>query len=179
MCAPRPHAAIPESFPHPFAVRAALMSMKLLLVDDDVLVCSAISRSLIRLGHSSRTVTSAADALTLLEAEAPNAVLTDLDLGPGSKDGIELIGELRRRGYTRPTILMTGSDLDVARARLVSAGLDDIAILAKPFELDDLLRTLGEAVASRGAAGAHRGQGGAATTSVMGNVMRALVGRVM
>jgi DNA-binding response OmpR family regulator len=144
--------------------------MKLLLVDDDVLICSAISRSLIRLGHASRTVTSAGDALALLDAEAPSAVVTDLDLGPGSDDGIELIAELRRRGYSRPTVLMTGSDLDEARARLGRAGLDDVPLLAKPFELDELLRALGVAVATPSAA--HRGQGGAA--HVMGNVMRAL-----
>ncbi|MDB4982117.1 MAG: DNA-binding response regulator [Myxococcales bacterium] len=121
--------------------------MKLLLVDDDVLVCSAIARPLIRLGHASRTETSAASALALLDAEAPNAVVTDLDLGPGSDDGIALITELRRRGYARPIVLMTGSDLDEARARLGRAGLDDVPLLAKPFELDELLRALGVAVA--------------------------------
>jgi two-component system, OmpR family, response regulator MprA len=144
------------------------MSMKLLLVDDDVLICSAISRSLIRLGHASRTVTSAADALALLDAEAPNAVVTDLDLGPGSDDGIALIAELRRRGYARPTVLMTGSDLVAARARLDGAGLGDVPLLAKPFELDELLRALGVPAATPSAA--PRGGAG----HVMGNVMRAL-----
>jgi DNA-binding response OmpR family regulator len=151
------------------------MRMKLLLVDDDVLVCSAISRSLVRLGHSSRTATSAAEALALLDTEAPTAVLTDLDLGVGG-DGIDLIAELRRRGYARPTILMTGSDPTAARARLVNAGLEDVELLAKPFELEELLGTLGQAVAKPGAS---RGPAGAPMSSLMGNVMRALGGRVL
>ena len=145
------------------------MTMKLLLVDDDILICSALSRSLVRMGHASRTATSVKEALSLLEAEAPSAVLTDLDLGAGG-NGIELIKELRQRGYAWPTILMTGSDLAETRGRLESAGLSDIPLLGKPFEIDALMKVFGEIVAT-----ATR----PAAPSFMGSVVRALSGRVM
>jgi DNA-binding response OmpR family regulator len=163
-------------FPHPLAARSPLMSMKLLLVDDDLLVCSALSRSLVRLGHASRTETSVAGALALLEGEAPSAVLTDLDLGPGG-NGIDLITELRRRGYARPAILMTGSDVGQARARLAHAGHDDVVVLEKPFEIDALLAALGQSAPAPTTAAARRASVDMPVDSVMGNVMRALSGR--
>ena len=144
--------------------------MKLLLVDDDVLVCSALSRGLIRLGHASRTATTVDAALELAETEAPTAILTDLDLGPGWT-GIDLITELRRRGYAHPAILMTGSDAGAARARLAAAGHDDVPLLSKPFELTDLFRVLGEVLP---ATPVRRSPSG---TALVDNVMRALGGR--
>jgi DNA-binding response OmpR family regulator len=120
--------------------------MKLVIVDDDGLICSSLARSLIRLGHAARAATSVESALRLLESEAPNALLTDLDLGCGG-DGIELIERLRREGRRIPTLLMTGSDPFLARARLARAGLDDVALLEKPFAFEDLMKVLGDLLA--------------------------------
>ena len=117
--------------------------MKLLIVDDDVLLCSALARGLIRLGHASRTVSSVEAALALVDAEAPAAVLTDLELGTGG-NGVNLISRLRESGRSVPALLMTGSDVGMARARLTQAGLPDIQVLAKPFEFDELMKKLGE-----------------------------------
>jgi DNA-binding response OmpR family regulator len=117
--------------------------MKLVIVDDDSLLCGSLSRCLIRLNHSSRMASSVEAALALIEAEAPGALLTDLDLGPGG-DGIELIRRLRETGSRIPALMMTGSDPVLARARLSAAGLDEVAVLSKPFEFDELLRKLAE-----------------------------------
>jgi two-component system response regulator PrrA len=152
--------------------------MKLLIVDDDVLLCSALSRSLIRLGHASRTVSSVDAALALVAAEAPVAVLTDLDLGAGG-NGINLISRLRESGHALPALLMTGSDLDAARARLKQVGLDEIPILAKPFEFDELMRRLGALVPNGDDAAAPRGPTSTPMTALVGNVVRALRGRAI
>ena len=106
--------------------------MKLVVVDDDSLLCSAISRCLIRLGHSSRMATSVDGAVALIAAESPAAELTDVDLGAGG-DGVDLIGRLRASGTPAPILVMTGGDMAGARARLDAAGHGDIAVLAKPF----------------------------------------------
>jgi DNA-binding response OmpR family regulator len=132
--------------------------MKLVIVDDDGLFCSSLARSLIRLGHAARAATSEESALRLVDSESPNALLTDLDLGGGG-DGIELIQRLRREGRRIPTVLMTGSDPYMARARLARAGLDDVALLEKPFAFEDLMTLLaallvpGEAAHARPAPG--------------------------
>jgi DNA-binding response OmpR family regulator len=117
--------------------------MKLVIVDDDSLLCGSLSRCLVRLNHSSRMANSVQAALALIEAEAPGAILTDLDLGPGG-DGVELIRRLRETGSRIPALMMTGSDPDLARARLAAAGLGEVAVLPKPFEFDELLRRLAE-----------------------------------
>jgi two-component system, OmpR family, response regulator MprA len=156
--------------------------MKLLIVDDDILLCSALSRNLIRLGHSSRTVSSVEAALTLIASESPAAVLTDLDLGPGG-DGVDLISRLRAGGSTLPTIMMTGSDLEMARARLTRAGLDEIAILEKPFQFEDLIQKLieilPEATAPHPLPAPGRGTPNTSMAAMKDSVVRTLGGRLL
>jgi DNA-binding NtrC family response regulator len=123
--------------------RRDYLSMKLVIVDDDSLLCSALSRCLVRLNHSARMANSVESALALIAAEAPVAVLTDLDLGVGG-DGVELITRLRASGSKVPILMMTGSEIATARARLQSAGVGEIALLEKPFEIDVLMRSLAE-----------------------------------
>jgi DNA-binding response OmpR family regulator len=123
--------------------------MKLLIVDDDSLICSSLARSLIRLGHAARAATSVESACRLIESESPAAVLTDLHLGDGG-DGLDLILRLRHEGCRVPTIMMTGSDPVMARARLARAGLDEVALLEKPFAFEDLLKVLAEVLPSAG-----------------------------
>jgi DNA-binding response OmpR family regulator len=124
--------------------------MKLLIVDDDKLICSSLARSLIRLGHAARAATSADSACRLIASESPTAVLTDLDLGDGG-DGVDLLLRLRQEGCRVPTIMMTGSDPIMARARLLRAGLDEVALLEKPFQFEELLKVLAELLPSMGA----------------------------
>jgi len=153
--------------------------MKLLIVDDDVLLCTALSRSLIRQGHASRTVASVDAALALLETEAPSAVLTDLELGRGG-NGVNLISRMRDLGHSLPALLMTGSDLEAARERLVQAGLAEIPILPKPFEFDELIKKLGELLANTNEApGPTRVAPATPMSALIGNVTRAFRGRAI
>ena len=89
-------------------------------------------------------------ALALMATEPVSAVLTDLDLGAGG-DGVELITRMRAAGSHVPALMMTGSDRAVARARLADAGLDEIAIIEKPFEFDQVMKRLTELVPTLGA----------------------------
>jgi len=152
--------------------------MKLLIVDDDSLICSSLARSLIRLGHAARAATSVESACRLIEIESPAAVLTDLDLGDGG-DGIDLILRLRSEGCRAPTIMMTGSDPIMARARLARAGLDEVALLEKPFAFEDLLKVLAEALPSAGVPlelPAPRAQRPTPVAAMVGTVVRTLGG---
>ena len=158
--------------------------MKLLIVDDDSQICSSLARSLIRLGHAARAATSLDSALRLVESEAPAAVLTDLDLGPGG-DGVELILRLRGQGCRVPTVMMTGSDPVMARARLARAGLSEVALLEKPFAFDDLMKVLSAMIAplavpyAAPAAMAPRAPRLTPVATIVENVVRTLGGRVL
>jgi two-component system OmpR family response regulator len=155
--------------------------MKLLIVDDDSLICSSLARSLIRLGHAARAATSVETACRLIGSESPAAVLTDLDLGDGG-DGVELIVRLRREGCRAPIIMMTGSDPIMARARLARAGLDEVALLEKPFTFEDLLKVLGEVLPGAGApfeVPSARASRPTPVAAMVGSVVRTLGGRVL
>jgi two-component system OmpR family response regulator len=152
--------------------------MKLLIVDDDHLICSSLARSLIRLGHAARAATSLDSACRLIESEAPGAVLTDLDLGPGG-DGVELILRLRQAGCCVPTVMMTGSDPVMARARLARAGLDEVALLEKPFAFDDLMLVLAEVLPSTGTPAPARTPRPTPVAAMMETVVRTLSRRVL
>jgi DNA-binding response OmpR family regulator len=164
--------------------------MKLLIVDDDTWLCSALARGLVRLGHFARVASSAESAFELARSEGPAAVLTDLDLGPGA-DGIELIRRLREAGSLVPVLMMSGSDPKVARARLRAAGLDDVHLLEKPFPFEDLMKRLGEVVSDQAMAREIiEGDEPVATprspapppkgvAAFMGSVVRTLGGRVL
>jgi DNA-binding response OmpR family regulator len=157
--------------------------MKLLIVDDDSLICSSLARSLIRLGQSARAATSVESALRLSASESPSAILTDLDLGPGG-DGIDLILRLRREGCRVPTIMMTGSDPIMARARLARAGLAEVALLEKPFDFEDLLKVLAEVMPTGGASFGgpppqQRTPRPTPVAAMMETVVRSLGGRVL
>jgi DNA-binding response OmpR family regulator len=153
--------------------------MKLLIVDDDHLICSSLARSLIRLGHAARAATSVESACRLIESESPAAVLTDLDLGDGG-DGVDLLQRLRQEGCQVPTIMMTGSDPIMARARLSRAGLDEVALLEKPFEFEELLKVLGELLPSMGVAEALSARTPKPTpVAAMITAVRSLGGRVL
>ena len=155
--------------------------MKLLIVDDDKLICSSLARSLIRLGHAARAATSVESACRLIERESPAAILTDLDLGDGG-DGIDLLRRLGQEGCRVPTIMMTGSDPIMARARLARAGLDEVALLEKPFAFEDLLKVLAEVLPAAGASfEAPPSRVGRPTpvATMMETVVRSLGGRVL
>jgi DNA-binding response OmpR family regulator len=167
--------------------------MKLLIVDDDTWLCSALARGLVKLGHFARVATSMDSAFALAQSEEPAAVLTDLDLGPGG-DGVELIQRLRAAGSNVPVLMMSGSDPKVARARLRGAGLDEVVLLEKPFPFEDLMQRLAELVPEPQAIAAAHSQSNESNEEqpvvarpapqkgmavLMGNVVRSLGGRVL
>ena len=81
-------------------------------------------------------------ARELLESEPIEVVL--LDISVGAEDGRTLLDELRR---TRPEIGVAMVSGSVDAPLLRDAGAD--AVIAKPFELEDLKRTVVE-LAGRG-----------------------------
>jgi DNA-binding response OmpR family regulator len=76
-----------------------------------------------------------AEARRLLETEQIDVVLLDLNVGPERTD--DLLEELRRRTPPMPVALVTGS-IDV----LAPAHPEADAVLAKPFEVDELAATV-------------------------------------
>ena len=70
-----------------------------------------------------------------------------LDLGLPRKAGLDVLGAMRRRGDTRPVLIVTARDAVADRVAGLDAGADDY--LVKPFELDELAARLRALLAPR------------------------------
>ncbi len=131
--------------------------MRLLLVEDDVMVASGIKLGLTDAGYTVDWVGSAERAQEVLASEVFDAAV--VDIGLPNMDGLELTRWLRRLespSHAMPVLILTARDALEDRVRGLDLGGDDYMI--KPFELPELLARLRALL--------RRSQ--AATTAVLG-----------
>jgi len=122
----------------------ALRAMNILLVEDSDEVSCITVEYLHELGHQVVAVAEAEKAITQLENEPFDAVMTDIRL-PGMS-GIELARAVVRDYPNLPVVIASGyGALNVEF--LLGEKLRTVLVLPKPYDLPDLERTLSEAVA--------------------------------
>jgi DNA-binding response OmpR family regulator len=109
-----------------------------LLVEDDPVVRSAVSRALTALGNAVTSVGTALDALREITSSQFDVVV--LDLGLPDMDGGDALRMMRGVCDT-PVIVATARDDEAEIVRLLNAGADDY--LVKPFSSDHLAARLG------------------------------------
>ncbi|GMR11758.1 MAG: hypothetical protein BMS9Abin28_2599 [Anaerolineae bacterium] len=117
---------------------------RVLVVDDDDSYCTIIRELLVRNGYEVRVAYSVDEALTLLQDERPDLILTDLMMP--EVDGITFIRQLRATPPHSeiPTIVVSALVLARERAAAAQAGAD--AFVAKPFSINQLQATIQEVV---------------------------------
>jgi DNA-binding response OmpR family regulator len=108
--------------------------MKILVVEDEPAIGSAIRTALTDEGHAVDVVTNASDALDWVEATAYGLVILDVILG--GVTGLELCRRLRDRGFLEPILMLTALSSVDDRVKGLDAGADDY--LAKPFAIPEL-----------------------------------------
>jgi len=74
----------------------------------------------------------------------PDLILLDISM-PGGKTGLDLLKELKQRGYTMPVIIMTSFSSEETILQSLRLGAKDF--LYKPFTYDDALASVGNALA--------------------------------
>ncbi len=109
---------------------------KVLLVDDDAGVRSAVARALQIEGFRVSTVGEAAGVLDLVEKECPDIVL--LDLGLGAASGWDVFEEISRGHPLIPIIIVSARSGQFEIARLAGVG----AFVEKPVEIPQLAATM-------------------------------------
>ena len=126
--------------------------MRLLLVEDDAMLGSALRAGLRQDGHAVDWVRSANEADTAWiaagKAAAYDAVVLDLGLPDGS--GLDLLKRARQRRLATPVLIATARDRVADRIAGLDAGADDYMV--KPIDLDELaarLRAIERRVAGR------------------------------
>jgi two-component system nitrogen regulation response regulator GlnG len=117
----------------------------ILVVDDEEAVCWALQRALKGEGHRVSTAASAEEAFLYAQKQRPDAVILDVRL-PGL-DGLSALGRLREMTDDAPVIVVTAFGNLSTAVRAVEGGAFDY--LAKPFDLDQALETVGRALQKR------------------------------
>ena len=112
--------------------------MRLLLVEDDVMVASGIKLGLGDAGYAVDWVGSAERALEVTQAETFDIAV--VDIGLPRMDGLGLTQALRKAGHAMPVLILTARDALQDRVQGLDRGADDYMV--KPFELPELLARL-------------------------------------
>src|SRR4051812_8248536 len=114
---------------------------RVLVVDDDLPICEVVELTLADEGWDVRTQTHCQEALALLQRWAADVILLDLSL-PDMDVETFLALCCQQTEEAIPVILLSASpNLEHHAARLGVNGM-----LAKPFDLDDLCRTVRQVI---------------------------------
>ena len=116
--------------------------LRILLVDDAPVNREVATGLLEMYGHQVQTATNGREAVELLESQAFDVVLMDLEMP--EMDGMSAAIEIRRRealtSSSTPIFAMTAHATDDIRDRCLEVGMD--GYLTKPIQPDALLATL-------------------------------------
>lgn len=112
--------------------------MRILIVEDDLVVAGAVRRGLERDGFAVDVATNGTDGLWRATETPYDAVVLDIML-PGLS-GFEVCARMRAADNWSPVLMLTARDGEVDEARALDTGADDY--LSKPFSYVVLLARL-------------------------------------
>lgn len=114
----------------------AAPSKRILVVDDEPLICELLRDALQLAGHVVCSVGSGEDALTATLESEFDVALIDIRL-PGM-DGVSVLEELTKRSVRPAVLLMTAYPDTSTEGRLAALAFE--GFLRKPFTLLDVVR---------------------------------------
>jgi len=115
-------------------ITAAFPQRRILVVDDEPLVCDAVKLMLDFDGHEVETACSGKEALAKLEQDRFDLVITDYEM-PGMK-GDELAAAIKARDTKQAVVMITAYAELLQASRNPLRGVD--FLLSKPFLLENL-----------------------------------------
>jgi DNA-binding response OmpR family regulator len=117
---------------------------KVLVVDDDHLICWALEKEFTGIGLSTQVVNNGEDAHSELRRQSYDIVFLDIHLPDAN--GMTLLGEIERISPDTSVIIMSGDASETNRERAFAGGA--LQFVEKPFDLSEIHRilksTLGE-----------------------------------
>ena len=120
--------------------------MRILLVEDDLMIGDAIEGVLKDASYATDWVKNGLTALAALDTQTYDLVL--LDLGLPGKDGLDVLDAIRARNNPVPLLIITARDGLDERLRGLDGGADDF--LLKPFAMAELLARMRAVLRRRG-----------------------------
>jgi len=112
--------------------------MQLLVVEDASRLADTLRRGLMQDGFDVQVAGTGRQALELCEQTVFDAAV--LDLGLPDIDGLEVLDNLRARGWSAPLLVLTARDAVASRVDALERGADDY--LVKPFAFEELVARL-------------------------------------
>ncbi|HEX8716097.1 MAG TPA: response regulator transcription factor [Gemmatimonadaceae bacterium] len=109
--------------------------MKILVIEDDPTVGQYVKRGLEEQRWGVDLVTDGEEGERLAHSEAYDLIVLDMRL-PG-RSGLDVLHNLRARGFERPVLVLTAQDAVDAKVQTLRAGADDY--VTKPFAFEELL----------------------------------------
>lgn len=123
-----------------------MSSQRILVIDDEAAIRNLLQVNLKTHSYDVALAESGEDGLKLAAEFHPHVII--LDLGLPDQNGFDVLKKLRA-WTTIPIIILTVSDDETTKVRLLDAGADDY--LTKPFSLPELLARVRVALRTRNA----------------------------
>ncbi|MGH7402092.1 MAG: GAF domain-containing protein [Candidatus Rokuibacteriota bacterium] len=130
---------VTEAAPPPAAPAGSPVPLHCLVVDDEDDVAEVVADILTTAGHTAVIAGSGQAAVQRLGVERFDLVFTDLAM-PGMT-GWQVARAVKDRAPEVPVVMMSGFGVEVAPEDLHAHGVD--LVLAKPLQIQDILRALG------------------------------------
>lgn len=111
------------------------MSIKILLVDDEVNLVDPMSYTLTQKGFDTVVAYNGKEALNQVVSEQPDLMLLDWSMPEMS--GIDVLKRMRNEGNFMPVLMITGKSAKEDIVEGLEAGADDY--ITKPFSWDELM----------------------------------------
>ncbi|MDD1750684.1 MAG: response regulator [Methanothrix sp.] len=118
---------------------------KILVVDDDKLICWALRKEFASLNMATRVVETAAEAIAELRKESYDLVFLDIHLPDGN--GFELLEECGRISPATPIIIMSGDSSGTNREKALTGGA--LQFIEKPLDLSEIHSILQSALGAQ------------------------------
>jgi two-component system, OmpR family, alkaline phosphatase synthesis response regulator PhoP len=107
----------------------------ILIVEDDAAIATGLALNLRLEGYASSVVPDGDQVAAAVAERKPVLILLDLSL-PG-KDGLQVLGDLRRSGDRTPVIVLSAREGEYDKVAALRLGADDY--VTKPFALAELM----------------------------------------
>ena len=120
------------------------MEIKILVVEDDVVVLNLLVEFLIKSGFKTKSAKSAEEAEEILKNEEINIAITDIKL-PGT-DGLQFTNRIKKK-YNIDVIVMTGYSSEYSYEDAIKNGASDLIL--KPLKLYEVIFRINKVIKER------------------------------
>jgi len=110
------------------------MSLNILIVDDDNLICMSLKKVLTKMGYNTEAVMEGDKVMEKVAEFQPDVILLDIYLT--SHNGLDILKDLRKEYFHVPVVMITGySDVKIAVSAMKLGAFD---FLLKPIDMEQL-----------------------------------------